>query len=272
MAIPKIIHQTYKSHDLPAPIRIVIDELKYKNPNWAYRFYTDDDIFDYIKTHFDEYTLNAYQKINPVYGAARADLFRYLVLYREGGLYLDIKSTCVYPLDEIIKDDDVFISAHWQNDIGQIWENAGIYQSLIKLGMQYGEYQQWFILCEKNSPIMKHIINEIINNILSYRAWHYGFRSYGKRGVLFVTGPVAYSKAIWQLNYKYPMRIARYDKDLGFVYNALQQSHENILPHYSKFKQPIVNQGYFLNTLFIVYIFFIRIFKEILVITGFWKN
>lgn len=272
MAIPKIIHQTYKSHELPPQICVIVDELKAKNLTWEYRFYTDDDIIHYIKTYFDERTLMAYQKINPVYGAGRADLFRYLVLYREGGVYLDIKSTCIYPLDDVIKDDDVFVTAHWQNDKGQIWENAGIYQCLTELGLQYGEYQQWFIICEKNSPIMKHIIDYIINNILNYRAWHYGLKSYGKRGVLFVTGPVAYSKAIWQVKDKYPLRVARYDKDLGFIYNALEQSHEKVLPHYSKFKQPIVNQGKFLNFLFSIHIFFARILKEILKVSGYWKE
>lgn len=272
MAIPKIIHQTYKSQTLPQEIEPIVAQLKALNPTWEYRFYTDDDILNYIKTHFDEKILTAYQKINPIYGTARADLFRYLVLYREGGVYLDIKSTCIYPLDDVIKDDDVFVTAHWQNDKGQRWENAGIHQTLTKLGLSYGEYQQWFIVCKKNSPIMKAVIDDVVHNILTYRAWHYGLRSYGKRGVLFTTGPVAYTKAIFKIKNQHPIRIERYDKDLGFVYNALEQSHEKVLAHYSKHKAPIVNQGKFLNFLFSIHIFFARILKEILNVTGNWKE
>ena len=29
-----------------------------------------------------------YQRINPIYGAARADFFRYLLMYAQGGIYL----------------------------------------------------------------------------------------------------------------------------------------------------------------------------------------
>ncbi len=117
-------------------------------------------------------------RINPVYGAAKADLFRYLVLYKEGGVYLDIKSTCIYSLDTVIRADDRFIVTQWQNDYGQQDEGTGLFSYLTeKLKIKNGEYQQWFIICEKNSPVMAHVIQSIIDNILTYRPWHYGFQN-----------------------------------------------------------------------------------------------
>ena len=47
---------------------------------------------NYIRREYGESILSCYLRIDPVYGAARADLFRYLLLYRTGGVYLDIKS------------------------------------------------------------------------------------------------------------------------------------------------------------------------------------
>ena len=35
-----------------------------------------------------------------------ADVFRYLAVYREGGVYLDVKSTVTCPLDEVLSPDD----------------------------------------------------------------------------------------------------------------------------------------------------------------------
>lgn len=276
MTIPKIIHQTYKSHELPPQIRVIVDELKAKNPNWAHRFYTDDDIINYITTHFDEHTLLAYQKINPVYGAAKVDLFRYLVLYQEGGVYLDVKSTCIYPLDDVIKEDDTFIVTQWQNQKGQKDEGTGLFSLFTeKLGIKDGEYQQWFIICEKHSPVMKHVVNTIINNILTYRAWDYGFFSYGKRGVLAVTGPIAYTKAIHQIQHQHPIRFVRFDKDIGFEYNAIanNQSHTQVLKnHYANYKTHIVNQGAVLNALFTIYIIGVRISKSTLKTFGQFKD
>ena len=76
MAIPKIIHQTYRSKELPPEIFEIVEGFKSLNPDWEYRFYTDEDILDYIQKNFDETILTAYLKINPVYGAAKADLLR----------------------------------------------------------------------------------------------------------------------------------------------------------------------------------------------------
>lgn len=275
MAIPKIIHQTYKTKELPDQIALIVTELRQKNPDWEYRFYDDEEVLSYIKAHDDGRLLDAYNRINPVYGAAKADLFRYLVLYHEGGVYLDIKSTCIYPLDTVIKENDTFIVTQWKNEKGQTEEDAGKFACLTEeLGIEHGEYQQWFIVCEKHSPIMKHVLNSVIGNILNYRAWHYGFHSYGKRGVLFVTGPVAYTKAIYQIQKKYPIRFVRYNQDIGFEYNALKncQIHTKILQnHYANYKTYIINQGFFINQLFNIYIICARLSKNILKSFGGFK-
>lgn len=43
----------------------------------------------------------AYNVINPLIGAARADIWRYCVLYLHGGLYLDDDSDIKVPLDNV---------------------------------------------------------------------------------------------------------------------------------------------------------------------------
>lgn len=276
MTIPKIIHQTYKTKELPPSIQPIVDELQKKNPNWDYRFYDDEAVLSYIQKHDDGRILTAYQRINPVYGAAKADLFRYLVLYHEGGVYLDIKSTCIYPLDKVIRPDDTFIVTQWQNEIGQNEEGAGKFLYLTKeLGIKDGEYQQWFIICEKHSPIMKHVLDSVVDNILSYRAWHYGFHSYGKRGVLFVTGPVAYTKAVHEVQHLHPIRFERFDKNIGFVYSALESNtaHTKVLKgHYASHKGWVVNQGSWLNFLSTIYIAGTRLYKNTLKSLGMFKE
>lgn len=264
--IPKIIHQTYSTDRLPADIFKIVNDLKSLNPDWDYRFYTDHEIENYIKKNFDQKVLKAYLSINPVYGAAKADLFRYLVIYNEGGIYLDIKSTCIYPLSKIIHEDDSFIVTQWQNQVGQVNCGAGLYKSLTKtLNIEYGEYQQWVIVAEKKSPIMLAVIEKVVNNILKYRPWDYKFNSYGKKGVIYITGPIAYTQAIYSVEHLYSIRFERYDKNLGFLYNALKnQCHTNVLSkHYSKCKSYIVNQGFLLNSVFFLYILMIRLIKNL---------
>ena len=265
MSIPKIIHQTYRDQNLPSDIQEVVNTLKMNNPDWDYRFYNDTDIEHYIQKNFSSEVLEAYQSINSVYGAARADLFRYLVLWNEGGVYLDIKSSCMHSLSEVFKDEDKFLITQWQNDIGQNFEGAGIYKSLNALGEHQGEYQQWVLASERFSPIMKAVIDAVISNINSYTPWKYGLNSYGKNGVLMVTGPIAYTKAVYPFKYAEGVRYERYDKNLGFIYNALPQNHTQVLrKHYARYKQAIIRRNLSLNLIYSFYILMLRVSKNIL--------
>ncbi|WP_436917331.1 glycosyltransferase family 32 protein [Acinetobacter schindleri] len=231
MSIPKIIHQTYSSKDLPDEIQKIVNELKSKNPEWEYRFYDDNDIVNYIETHFEKKYLHAYMKINKKYGAAKADFFRYLVVYKEGGVYLDIKSTCINELDNIISKNDDFILCHWQNEVGMKNESAGIHKEL--KGCEYGEFQQWHIIAKPESIYLKKVIELVVNNINNYNPWIHGI---GQKAVLRITGPIAYTKAILPLLNQYKCKIYRYDKDVGLIYSGLDydSKHGEIIKnHYS---------------------------------------
>jgi len=70
--IPKIIHQTYYHKNLPVEIQQNVNYLKSLNPDWEYRLYDDNDIEAYIEKHYPQ-LLRIYNKINPTYGAAKAD-------------------------------------------------------------------------------------------------------------------------------------------------------------------------------------------------------
>ena len=49
MLIPRIIHQTYPTKNLPDSILQNIEFLQRNNPGWEYRFYDDVDIEQFIK-------------------------------------------------------------------------------------------------------------------------------------------------------------------------------------------------------------------------------
>jgi len=50
MTIPKIIHQTYKNHDLPKIYKMCQNEIQKLHPDFKYCFYTDDDMDRIMKT------------------------------------------------------------------------------------------------------------------------------------------------------------------------------------------------------------------------------
>ena len=90
--IPKNIFQTWKTLNVPPKMNQCIKKLQTDNPEFAYYLYDDSMCADFIKDNFDDSVICAYNKLIPT--AYKADLFRYCILYKMGGIYLDIKYEC----------------------------------------------------------------------------------------------------------------------------------------------------------------------------------
>jgi hypothetical protein len=73
------------------------------NPGWEVRLWTDENIPRL-------YNQKIYDKI-PVQ-TTKADLLRLELLYRHGGVYVDIDSICLKPLDKMIEGRKAFFSSH----------------------------------------------------------------------------------------------------------------------------------------------------------------
>ena len=78
----------------------VWDGLARYGPEYEVRFFDDDACERYLREHFDPAVLARYHGLKR--GAHRADLWRYCVLWREGGVYLDIKTELIRPLADIL--------------------------------------------------------------------------------------------------------------------------------------------------------------------------
>lgn len=250
--ITKVIHQTYFSHLLPEAIQLNVKKIRAMNPDWEYRFYDDADIDTYIQNYFPE-LFKIFKKINPAYGAAKADFFRYLLMYREGGVYLDIKSSMEKPLNEIIQKDDYYLLSYWKNDAGDIMHNLGKY---VDLADPLGEFQQWYIVTVPGHPYLKAVIENVCNNIMRYNPF---LNHTGQLGTFRVTGPIAYSLAISTYLHQHPKRIVRSNHDVHFVYNiftnnATTEHHVIYKTHYSKLNYPIVLSSEFLKPILSIYL------------------
>ena len=226
--IPKKIFQVVADKNNIHPLFLKnIDYIKKMNPDWEYTLYDDKDIIDYIRQYYSAYILYIYNKINPNYGAARADFFRYLLMYREGGVYLDLKSATEFPLNNIIQPNDEYILSTWACP-----------QQLSVLNNKYGEYQQWHIICRPNHPFLEAVINKVIDNIENYNIEEIGA---GKHAVFKITGPIAYTIAIDEIKDNFNYRLLHSDF-IGLIYNNLSTIHSNLYSkkHYSKIKESVI--------------------------------
>jgi len=210
--IPRVIHQTYYTKTaLPPPLQENICRIQQLNPDWEYRLYDDADIETFILQHYGQDLLNIYQRIDTAYGAARADLFRYLLIYAVGGVYLDMKSTITRPLDAVLLPDDRYILSKWDDDNYYGW---GLHPELA--GIERGEFQQWHVIGVAGHPFLQAVIRQVLHNILHYDPHTVGV---GFKGVIRTTGPIPYTLSIEALRPFHPYRQVEIERDLGIIYS-----------------------------------------------------
>ena len=161
--IPPVIYQTWHSKDLPPLMANSVKLIKLLNPNFKYFLFDDDDCREFIKNNFKPDVLYAYDHLIP--GAYKADLWRYCVLFINGGIYLDIK---YMPLNGF-KFINLLESEHLVADIG----NVSIYNALM--------------VCLPGNEILFKAIRNIVENV---KTKYYG------NGFLDPTGPGLLSKFV----------------------------------------------------------------------------
>jgi mannosyltransferase OCH1-like enzyme len=235
--IPSIIYQTYRSVNPPDEFKVSRDMLTQLNPTHNYVYLNDDDATQFIHDYYGTDMVCNYLKINPKYGPARADLLRYLLIYETGGAYFDIKSAVNCPLDTIINSTDRYLLSKWSppleikyNELRNVHNPMGY------------EYQNWHIIGEPKHPILEQTIKDVIENINH----PYATTQFGKSGVLQMTGPIAYTKAIYKITDITSYRVLTNELQSGLLYNTIGnhpycQAHVNMFTnHYSTSKEPII--------------------------------
>lgn len=250
--LPKVIHQIGINYGkLPEEVVKNVALIKSLNPGWTYQFYDEPAIQAYLKKHYPE-VIALYNRISPVYGAAKADFFRYLLLYNEGGVYLDLKSTITEPLDQLLKPEDRYILSHWKNSAGEIHEGMGLHDSVRKHNAR-GEFQQWFIVSTKGHPFLKAVIENVCNNIKQYSPI---LHHVGGAGVISVTGPIAYTLAINEVKDQWPHRLVDSNEDIAFIYSIYEKQglsfrhHKVFKKHYTESTEPIVQHSLLMDGLY----------------------
>ena len=100
--IPKIIHQTWKDNKIPDNWIDAVESCKLNG--YKYILWTDKTMEEFVKNNYQ----NFYQYYKSYkYTIQKCDAFRYLVLYKYGGIYLDMDIVCKKNLDNLLNNEIV---------------------------------------------------------------------------------------------------------------------------------------------------------------------
>lgn len=153
--IPQKIWQTYRTKELPRQAKEAQISWLELNPGYEYHLWDDDDIENYIRTARDADTLEFFKSM-PI-GVMKADLWRYLIIADQGGVYSDIDTVCCLPVD------------YWIILLGSLFKlEAG--RPLLILGIENDDgravidFCQWTFLATPKHPALEFACEYIVDN------------------------------------------------------------------------------------------------------------
>jgi len=164
MGIPKVVYQSWHTIDVHPQIQRKMYEMRTMNPDYEFHLFTDYDMTHFVTNNFDADIIDCYNRLNII--VAKVDFWRYLVLYKYGGIYLDMDSSILKPLDQLMNPDD---------------------DAIVSLEGNLEWYLQWALVFNKGHPILKRTIDSIVDNIKNNRY---------PNDIHAMTGPAVFTRAI----------------------------------------------------------------------------
>lgn len=169
--VPWLLHQTYKSHDIPDKWKAHHESWDHFGDPWEKRFYLDEDLRNVVKNHFPQH-LSLYDSFSRT--IERVDFARYAILYVYGGVYADLDMEQKASFRPLMMSDKALLASE------------PTYHSMFL-------YKRSFVLCNAcmvsppGNPLWKSFMNHIAA----------GYQP-GKNPV-FTTGPMALTTHIEQV-------------------------------------------------------------------------
>jgi mannosyltransferase OCH1-like enzyme len=144
--IPKNIFQTHKFMlyiQTKPKLLDAVNSWRQHRENFNYNFYTDEMCEEFIQENFESDVYNAYMRL-PM-AVMKADLWRYCIIYKHGGIYADTDTVCKV-------DPSIFLKDTVQ---------------LVLVPENSTHLCQWVFAAPKESPILKSVIDLSVQRILN---------------------------------------------------------------------------------------------------------
>ena len=160
ICIPFHIYQTWHDkNNIPPSVSECVSNIIKNNPTFTHHLCDTHECREFIKNNFPPIVLDTYDILIP--HAFKADLWRYCVLYVCGGIYLDVKYSCINNFDFTMLTNTEYFCKDLDSSLG------GIYNAII--------------ICKPKNEILLKSIYKIVENA---RKEYYGETS------LCPTGPL----------------------------------------------------------------------------------
>jgi hypothetical protein len=231
--IPLTIYQSWTTNSIPPKMKENMDRVLRENPQFDHYLFSHQSCENFIKNNFSKSVLKAFRMLKP--GAYKSDLWRYCILWKNGGVYMDVKFYPVVPLVDLLTNHpDLFIrddiATHTSNVTMQCKKSAGLYNG--------------FLVSKPNNPIFKEMIDTIVKHCKAKNL---------ENSMLQVTGPCLLGqvvtrhksgKFIDELTFQF-VGGNEEGEQMGFI----QQDGNNVIKQYKEYRseQSNAKTGHYSN-------------------------
>ena len=196
--ITPIVHQTWFNNNFGKTHLNSLKCFRYLNKNLNFRIYTDKDIYQYMEKYWSNSDIfNIFN--NCILGPLKSDIFRYCILFDQGGYYFDISRGCEVPLTKLHNPEHQMILTYEDTDCFLPPEVPSIYN----LKRPFNHILQWGLAFEPKHVFLKLLLDEIISIYPNFKNKNF---ENPKLAILNFTGPGMYTHVMRKYISKYGMR------------------------------------------------------------------
>jgi mannosyltransferase OCH1-like enzyme len=135
--IPKILHQIWIGSSVPEKFKSLMEGWKAMHPEWEYKLWTDETICELEEIN------EAFFRASNI--GSKADILRYVILFKYGGVYVDVDFECIKPLDPFIYAHEFFAGIAGYDYIGNAIigskKNHPIFKKLLTIIDSWDNFQ-----------------------------------------------------------------------------------------------------------------------------------
>lgn len=180
--IPKKLYFTY-AHDEPPELYIWnMKRWATHCSDWEIHYFSDQKIFLFFKENLPEY----YPKLFQIpLGVVLADIFRYAVLYVQGGMYMDIDTIPLKPIPDEWLQYDLVVGYELQpSKFPMTPAGKDGYEEV---------FCQWALLARPKHSLFKELLDQCFSALHAR-----DFEVQTMRDVLEICGPIQFTKVMHQ--------------------------------------------------------------------------
>lgn len=209
--ITKMIHQSWKSHDL-RPDQAEWRESWHRNhPYWIHKLWTDSENYILIKESFP-WLLNTYTRLP--HEIFRADIARYAYMFIFGGVYVDLDFESIKPLEELLQNASLALAYDIRSD------NGG------------SEIANAFMASAPGHPFWIHVLTSIVERAHG-STWQ-------REKAIMETGPGALSRAYNEWSISRSKGLPIYVVPPGLIYPTQKHKSRDPCRYYDQGFDPLV--------------------------------